>query len=129
VETGAAGISHWASSTSRPFFAAQKWLPTTATPLASCTTWVTPGTAFTLSALKPFSRAPNAGGCATTAVKNLPGPAPGGRTSRPKRVRASTLSGPSRRRVGLPMTLKFFGSLSVTFSGTGSLPAASASCP
>ena len=116
--------SHSTSSASRPFFAAQKFCATTATPFFSSTTCVTPGTDFTLSASSFFTSAPKTGGCATSAVCRF-----FLCTSRPKLALPSTFSSESMRRVGLPMSVKLFGSLSATFSGTGSFPAASASWP
>ena len=125
VESVALGpSSHCTSSASRPCLAAQKLLPTTATPLASSTTWVTPLTVRTLSALNEATFAPNTGGCATSAVCRFLRC-----TSSPKTALPFTFSIESRRRVGLPMSLKSLAGLSATFSGTGSLDAASASWP
>ncbi len=112
------------SSASRPFFAAQKFCPTTATPCASSTTCVTPCTAFTLSAPRCFSRAPKTGGCATTAVCRF-----GRCTSSPKTALPVTFARESTRRVGLPMSSKRDGSLSATCAGTGRRAAAAASRP
>ena len=119
--------SHSTTSKSRPVLAAQNVFPTTATPLAVCTTWVTPGTPLTLSALKLFTFAPKIGGCFTTAVCRF------GTifavTSKPNFALPSTLAGASMRRVGLPIMRKSFASFSVTLSGTASALAASASAP
>ena len=106
--------SHSIARASRPFFAAQKFCATTATPCFSSTTWVTPGTALTRSALNDFTRAPNTGACATSAVCRFLR-----RTSRPNIALPLTLSAESRRRVGLPMSVKSRASFSSTFSGTG----------
>ncbi len=116
--------SHETSSASRPFFADQKFSATTATPLFSSTTCVTPGMTFTLSALKLFTSAPKTGGCKTTAVCRF-----FLCTSRPNLALPSTFSRESMRRVGLPTSVKLFGSFSATFPGTGNFPAASASWP
>jgi hypothetical protein len=116
--------SHCTSSASRPFFAAQKLLATTATPLGSSTTCVTPVRPFTLSALNEATFAPNTGGCATSAVCRFLRC-----TSRPNVALPFTFSAESRRRVGLPISLKSLAGLSCTFSGTGSFAAASASWP
>src|SRR5213078_2284958 len=69
VDTPAWGPgSQLTSSKSRPFFADQKFVATTATARGSSTTCVTPGTAFTFSALNDFTPPPTLGACATTAT-------------------------------------------------------------
>jgi hypothetical protein len=112
------------SSASRPFFAAQKFVATTATALPMSTTCVTPATFCTFAASKARSFAPNTGGCATTAVRRSLR-----FTSMPNCALPSTFSAESRRRVGLPTSLNDLGSLSVTWAGTATFAAASASCP
>jgi len=54
---------------------------------------------------------------------------PGSRTSMPYCALPFTLSGVSSRFAGVPISVKSFGSLSGTLSGTGSLAAFSASAP
>ena len=63
----------WSQSTrnaSRPFFADQKSVATTATPLGIWTTARTPGIFSASLASKDFTLAPKRGGCATTAVRS-----------------------------------------------------------
>ena len=54
---------------------------------------------------------------------------PGIIASMPNTALPFTLSGVSMRLAGVPISVKSFGSLSATFSGTGSFAAASASSP
>jgi hypothetical protein len=125
LESAALGPgSQSTSSASRPFFAAQKWVASTATPVESCTTWVTPGTLFTFSVFIDFARPPKVGECATTAVLRSVR-----FMSSPNLAVPSIFSVESMRRVGLPISLKSFAGFNATLSGTGSLPAASASWP
>src|SRR5580692_11639384 len=55
-------------SASRPCFAAQKLLATTATPRDTCTTSTTPGTALAAVASNDLTVAPNCGGRCSTAT-------------------------------------------------------------
>ena len=88
------------------------------------TTWFTPGTCFAAASSQLLAVPPNTGERATTATSMF-----GTCTSMPKVAAPRTLLGVSRRWAGVPMSLKSFGSLSVTFSGTGSAAARSASSP
>ncbi len=111
-------------SASRPNLAAQKPLATTATPPGTSTTLTTPGTAAAALASKALTVAPNCGGRLSSAT-NMPGNA----TSNVNCAVPLTLAGTSTRGTLRPMSLKSFGSLSVTLSGTGSFAALPASAP
>ena len=78
--------SHSTLSASRPSFAAQKLLATTATPRGTCTTSTTPGTALAAVASNDFTVAPNSGGRCS---------------KRHQHVRESHIDGELRRAVGL----------------------------
>ena len=101
-------------SASRPSFAAQKWSATTATPLGTCTTLRTPGTALAAVASNDFTLPPNTGARATTAVSR-----PSNCTSMPNCARPVIFSGVSRRLVGLPMSFQSLASFSVERCGSG----------
>ena len=109
------------SSAASPFFAAPIWSATTATALSRRTTWRTPLTAFALPSSRRASLPPNTGQAATVAILM-----PGILTSMPNSALPFTLSGLSRRLAGVPISVKSFGSLSATLSGTGSVAALSA---
>ena len=64
--------SHCTLSASRAFFADQKLLASTATPVGISITWRTPGMPCTPAASKLATFAPKRGGCATSAV-SMPG--------------------------------------------------------
>ena len=64
--------SHSIFSASRPCFAAQKPVPTTATPPGTCTTDTTPGTALAAVASNDFTFAPKRGGRCSSATR-MPG--------------------------------------------------------
>src|SRR5664279_6290104 len=68
----AADSSHSTFSASRPFFACQNVVASTATPLGTSTTYLTPGTFAASVASNLSTVAPNVGGCMTTAV-SMPG--------------------------------------------------------
>src|SRR6267143_1121736 len=125
VETFAFGpASHCGAAAARPCFAAHVWFATIATASSSRTTWLTPGTAFAFASSTETSLPPKVGEAATTA--NF---IPGSRVSMPNFALPLTLPVVSRRRCGVPINLKSAGSLSATFSGTGSFAAASTSAP
>src|SRR5438067_12534354 len=63
--------SHSILSASRAFFACQKLVASTATPLGTSTTYLTPGTFAACEASNLATFAPKRGGCATTAVRIL----------------------------------------------------------
>jgi len=67
---------------------------------------------------------PNTGLSASVAIFS-----PGSRTSMLYTAVPFTFAGVSSRFAGVPISLKSLGSLSATFSGTGSLAACSASAP
>ena len=71
-----------------------------------------------------FTFAPKIGGRATTAVS-----IPGKFTSSPKVAWPFSLKGVSRRLMGFPISLKFFGSFSSTLAGGGSFTASATSWP
>ena len=125
LRVSAFASSHSTTSASRPCFAAQKSVASTATPVGTCTTSVTPGTAFAFAASNDFTVPPNRGGCATRAVSM-----PGSFTSWVKVALPVTLAGMSRRGTSsFPMRRKADASLSVTFAGTGSFAASATSSP
>ncbi len=72
----------------------------------------------------PVTLPPRTGLAATVAIS-----IPGSRTSIPYCAVPFTLLGVSRRLAGVPISVKSFGSLSVTLSGTGSAAAWAASTP
>ena len=117
-------LLHDTCSASRPFMAAQYPVATTATPLSTCTTRFTPGTASAGLSSKPVTEEPSTGARATTAIST-----PSVCASIPNPAVPFTLPLRSSRLTGLPMSLKSFGSLSVTFSGTGIAAAATVSSP
>ena len=112
------------SSASIPFLAAPMWSATTATASSSFTTWRTPFTASALLSSTLASLPPKTGEMATVAIFM-----PGSLVSMPNTAVPLTLAGVSSRLAGVPMSLKSFGSLSATFSGTGSPAAFAASSP
>ena len=112
------------ASAASPCFAAHMWSATTATTSSSRTTWRTPLIALALASSNPATLPPSTGLAATVATA-----IPGTRTSMPYCAFPFTFSGVSRRLAGVPINLKSFGSLSVTWAGTGSLAAFSASAP
>ncbi len=116
--------SHAILSASRPFFAAQKLVARTATPFGTSTTNRTPGTLDVAVASSDLSAAPKRGGCATTAVSMSES-----FTSCVNCAVPFDLARASLRGAFLPISVKFFGSLSGTFSGTGIAAAAAASWP
>lgn len=87
-------------------------------------TSTTPGIARAALSSTEASTPPSVGQALTVATFM-----PGRRTSMPNCVEPSTLPAESTRRSGWPISLKSFGSFSVTFSGIGNLAAAPASAP
>ena len=116
--------SHSITRAARPFFAAPMWSATTATASSSRTIWRTPLTALAAVSSTLFTRPPNTGDCANVAIFT-----PGGRASMPKTAVPLTFAGRSSRFAGVPISLKSFGSLSATLSGTGMRAASAASSP
>src|SRR5439155_373266 len=112
------------SRAARPCFAAHVASATTATASSRRTTCCTPGTAFAWVSSTLASLPPNTGQPATAA--NF---MPGSRTSMPNCAVPSTLSGVSSRFTDVPISLKSFGSLSVTSRGTGRRAARSTRAP
>jgi hypothetical protein len=111
-------------SASRPFFAVQKSFASTATPFGMVTTSVTPFTARAALSSTDATLPPKRGGWATTAVSM-----PGSFTSCVKIALPFVFDTLSTRGAARPISVKSFGSFSVTSAGTGCLPAASASSP
>jgi len=99
--------SHSTLSASRPSFAAQKFLATTATPRGTCTTLTTPVTAMVAPSSKDLTVAPNSGGRRSSATSM-----PGISTSNVNSAVPSHLAGTSTRAACFPMSLKSFGSFS-----------------
>ncbi len=100
------------------------WSATTATTSPRLTICRTPGIAMALASSSPATLPPSTGLAATVAIF-----IPGSRTSMPYCAWPFTLSGVSSRFAGVPISVKSLGSLSATFSGTGTLAAFSASAP
>jgi len=86
--------------------------------------WLVNGTLQAATGPWFFYQAPNTGGRATSAISMS-----GRFTSMPNSAAPLTLALLSRRRVGLPISVKSFASLSLTSFGIGSFAAASASSP
>ena len=101
------------SSAARPCVAAHVFPAMTVTASSNRTTCCTPGIAFAFESSTLASLPPNTGDTATEA--NL---IPGSCTSMPNLAVPLTFSGESSRFAGVPMSLKSFGSLSVTFRPT-----------
>jgi hypothetical protein len=112
------------SSAARPRVAVQVSSATTATASSSRTTWRTPAIALARLSSTLASRPPNTGQAATAATFM-----PGSRTSQPNGAEPSTLAGVSSRFAGVPISVKSFGSLSVTPPGTGRRAAAATRAP
>src|SRR5690349_18944779 len=120
----AAASSHWTVSASRPFFAAQKFSATTATPDGTWTTLTTPGTALAEAVSTDLTVAPNTGGRAMTAVS-----IPGSFTSNANCAVPLVFDLASTRGTEAPISVKRLGSFSETSDGTGSPAALPANSP
>src|SRR3984893_862746 len=116
--------SHLTCNLSRPSFAGQKRSAITATPVGTCNTAFTPGTCWASVASKLRTFPPKTGQRAITAVI-----IPGTTTSRPNCAVPLVFGGGSKRRVGFPISVKFFGSLRGTSTGSASFAAASTNEP
>jgi hypothetical protein len=112
------------ASAANPFFAAHMLSATTATASSRRTTCRTPLIALALLSSTEATLPPTTGHAATVATF-----IPGRRTSIPYTVVPLTFAGVSSRLAGVPISVKSFGSLSVTCAGTGSFAALSASAP
>jgi hypothetical protein len=88
------------------------------------TTSTNPGTARARASSTETNLPPRVGHALTVAIFM-----PGTFASIPNCVAPTTLSGESIRRRGLPISVNAAGSLSATFGGIGSVPAAFASAP
>ena len=97
---------------------------TTATKSSSRTTFFTPRIRSAAPASTLATLPPNTGHCAIDACS-----IPGNATSTAKTGLPRTLSGMSRRCIGLPAIFQFAGSRSVTSFGGASLAAAAATSP
>ena len=117
--------SHSTFRALRPFSAVQKLSATTATPFVTCTTCLTPGTAFAAVASKLFTLPPAGTGGRSIEAISMPGTL----TSVPYTAAPFTFTGTSSRGRSLPMYRNCCFVFSGGFCGTGSAWARSTSWP